>query len=143
MHRPLRLVLDTNVLVAALRSRSGASSALVGRLNSGAFTLVASVPLLLEYESVMLRPEHVAASGRDAAALNAWLDQIAEVADRVPLYYRWRPQLVDAADELVLEAAVNGRADAIVTFNVAHLAPAARFGIGLSSPAAILRRLSP
>lgn len=138
-----RLVLDTNVLVAALRSRTGASRELLNALSSGAFTFLSSVPLFLEYEAVLLRPEHVAASGHDVAALQALLDRLTEVAERVELHYRWRPQLVDAGDELVLEAAINGRADSIVTFNVAHLAPAARFGIGLSSPAAMLRRLSP
>jgi putative PIN family toxin of toxin-antitoxin system len=135
------MVLDTNVLVAARRSRSGASNALVRAAEAGRFSMLASVPLFLEYEAVLARPEHLLSAGLTRRQVVQFLDYLASVVEPVQLRYLWRPQLGDVADEMVLETAINGRAENIVTFNVRHFAPAARFGIEVIVPAEAMRRL--
>ena len=105
--------------------------------------MVATAPLCLEYESVCSRPEHVAAAGFSRADLVVFLDAVVGLVEPAEVWFLWRPQLRDAGDELVLEAAVNGRADVMVTFNRRDFRPAAdRFGIEVLLPAEALRRLS-
>ena len=131
----MRLVLDTNVLVAALRSDGGASrQLLIGALDRE-FEVLASVPLMLEYEAVLTRTEHLEASGLTAKQVNEVLDALAKMLTPVPLRFLWRPRLKDPGDEMVLATAVNGGADRLVTFNVRHLAAASReFGIRALKP---------
>jgi putative PIN family toxin of toxin-antitoxin system len=131
----MRLVLDTDVLVAALRSDRGASrQLLLAALNRRIVKLV-SVPLMLEYEAVLTRQEHCAAAGITANDVNAVLDALAGVVEPVRLAFLWRPRLRDAADEMVLETAVNGAADWLVTFNLRHLGKAAgEFGVRAMRP---------
>jgi len=136
-----RVVLDTNVLVAASRSLNGASFALLLALRNGQFTALASVPLMLEYEAVLKLPEQLATSGRDAAMTDAFLDALSLFIEPVHLHYLWRPQLRDPADEMVLETALNGRAEALVTLNIADFAPASHFRLPVLTPGAFLRRL--
>ncbi len=132
----MRLVLDTNVLVAAFRSDLGASGRLLIAGLDRAVAVLASVPLIIEYEAVLTRPEQLAASGLSARQVNDVLDALVHVAVPVHLSFLWRPQLKDPADEMVLETAVNGAADWLVTFNERHLARAAReFGIRVGRPA--------
>jgi putative PIN family toxin of toxin-antitoxin system len=131
----LRLVLDTDVLVAALRSDRGASRQLLISALDRRIELLVSVPLMLEYEAVLTRPEHLEASGLTAVEVNEILDALAKVLTPVRLKFLWRPRLKDPADEMVLETAVNGGADRLVTFNMRHLAEAAReFGILVLRP---------
>jgi putative PIN family toxin of toxin-antitoxin system len=136
-----RVVLDTNVLVAASRSRLGASYQLLRALRDGRYVALASVPLMLEYETVLKRPEQLAASGRSAEMTDAFLDALALRIEPVHLHYLWRPQLRDPADEMVLETALNGRAQALVTLNTADFEPAARFGLPVLTPGAFLQQL--
>jgi len=110
-------VLDTDVLIAAFRSDRGASRQLLLGALDRRFELLLSVPLILEYEAVLTRPEHLAACELSAGEVERVLDDLASVARRVRLAFRWRPRLSDANDDMVLETAVNGNADAIVTFN--------------------------
>src|SRR5712691_1438301 len=110
-------VLDTDVLVAALRSSRGASRQLLLGALDRRFELLLSVPLILEYEAVLTRPEHLAACGLRCEEIERFLDDLASVARPVRLAFRWRPRLSDPNDDMVLETAVNGNADAIVTFN--------------------------
>ena len=122
-------------MVAALRSDRGASRRLLTAALDGTFELLASVPLMIEYEAVLTRPEHLAAANLTAREMNAILDAVAKVAIPVPLRFLWRPRLKDPGDEMVLETAVNGNADRLITFNVRHLAVAARdFGIRVVRP---------
>ena len=131
----MRYVLDTNVLVAALRSDQGASRRLFLAAIDRKIVALASVPLVIEYEAVLTRPEQLEACGRSHAETNAILDAFVAVAEPVHLRFLWRPQLKDPADEMVLEAAVNGGADRLVTFNLRHLGQAAaRFGIVAMTP---------
>lgn len=140
----MKLVLDTAAMVAAIRSDAGASrwllrSALERRRG---LTLLVSVPLLIEYEAVMTRAEHLKAAGLSVADVAVLLDAIAAVAEPVRLAYLWRPTLPDADDDMVLEAAVNGRADIIVTFNLRDFGPSAeQFGIAILPPGEAVKRL--
>ncbi len=135
----MRAVLDTNVLVAARRSRAGASNALLRAADARAFVMIASVPLFFEYEAVLTRPEQLAVLGATERMVAEFLDHLAGIVEPVRLSYLWRPQLVDIGDEMVLETAINGRADTIVTFNIRHFSPARRFGISLLRPEEAIR----
>ena len=130
------------MVVAALRSDRGASrQLLIGALDR-AFEVLASVPLIIEYEAVLTRPEHLDASGLTSRQVNEVLDALVKVSTPVPLRFLWRPQLRDPADEMVLETAVNGAADWLVTFNLRHLAGAARqFGIRVARPCDVWREI--
>lgn len=135
------IVLDTNVLVAAARSRMGASFAVLQALRQDRFTALVSVPLLLEYEAVLKRPEQLQSGGRTTAMVDAFLDAFCLHAKPVHLHYLWRPQTRDAADEMVLETALNGQADALVSLNTADFTkPAGRFGLPLLTPGAFYQR---
>ena len=136
-------VLDTDVLVAALRSDAGASRQVLEAARIRRFDLLLSVPLMLEYESVLTRPEHLAAPGASREDVSAVLDELASVGKRVELVIRTRPMLPDPNDEMVLETAINGRADAIVTFNDRDFRPvAARFRCSVLRPGVVIRRLA-
>lgn len=113
----MRLVLDTDVVVAALRSPAGASAAILLAAADDRVTLLMSVPLVIEYEATRSCPEHRTVAGLIDRDLALFLDGLVAVAEPVESHFLWRPRLRDAGDEMVLEAAVNGRADAIVTFN--------------------------
>ena len=137
--KQMRVVLDTNVLVAAARSRNGASFALLAALRRDRFRLLASVPLFLEYEAVLKRPEQLAAGQRSLTMVDAFLDALGLRLEPITMFYLWRPQLRDAKDEMVLETALNGRADALVTFNVCDFHVAAKFALPVIDPAAFLK----
>ena len=137
----LRAVIDTNILVAARRSHAGASNALLRAVDTGAFTMLASVPLFFEYEAVLSRAEPLLAARVTPEQVAGFLDYLAGLAEPVRLHTLWRPQLGDVADEMVLETAINGRADCIVTFNTRHFGPAARFGIEPIRPDEAMRRI--
>ena len=134
-----RVVLDTSVLVAAVRSRKGASFELLSRLGAGAFEVVVSVALVLEYESVLLR--HVSASSLDEKDIRDLVDYMCEVAIGQEIFFLWRPFLRDPGDDLVLELAVAAGCDAIVTHNVRDFEGADRFGVRVVTPGRFLLEL--
>ncbi len=138
----MRLVLDTDVVVAAFRSGQEASRQLLLAALDRRIVLLASVPLMLEYEAVLTRPEQLEKTGLDVDETNTVLDALAAVLEPVALRFLWRPQLKDPADEMVLETAVNGGADALVTFDLRHLSKAATvFGIRAAPPGEIWREI--
>ncbi|MGA2842739.1 MAG: putative toxin-antitoxin system toxin component, PIN family [Steroidobacteraceae bacterium] len=138
----MRCVLDTNVVVAGMRSPRGASAALLMAARRSELTLVANVALALEYEAICLMAEHRMAAGLSQQQVGIFLDAVLAMVDPVETHFMWRPQLRDPADELVLEAAVNGQAVAIVTFNRRDFGDTpATFGIEVLSPAELLRRI--
>ena len=131
----MRVVFDTDVMVAAIRSDAGASSRLVRAALGQRCTPLVSVPLVIEYEAVMSRPEHLAASRLSIAEVGALIDAIVAVAKPVRFEFLWRPQLRDSADDMVLETAVNGGAQMLVTFNRRDFGTqGARFGIRVCTP---------
>ena len=138
-----RAVLDTNILVAAARSRLGASFALLQALRARRFVALVSVPLMLEYEAVLLRPEQLAAGARTAESVVQFLDAFCLLATPVHLHYLWRPQTRDPADEMVLETALNGGTQTLVTLNERDFAnAAANFKLKLQKPGEFLRSLA-
>jgi len=138
----MRLVLDTDVMVAAFRSDQGASRQLLLAALDRRFVLLASVPLMLEYEAVLTRPDQLHATGLTVVETVAVLEAVAGVVDRIQLRFLWRPRLRDPADEMVLETAVNGRADRLVTFNVVDFIPAAQeLDLRVRKPGEIWREL--
>lgn len=138
----MRLVLDTNIIVKAFRAPQGDSAALVREVRAGNVAMLVTPPLFLEYEQVVLRPEHMAAAGASAAEAGMFLDALARLLTKVSVHFLWRPQLSDPEDEMVLEAAINGGAEAIVTFERNTFERAAQsFGIAIVTPGAILGKL--
>jgi putative PIN family toxin of toxin-antitoxin system len=138
----MKFVLDTDVVVAALRSPTGASAELLRMAAQGKFAMAISAALLLEYEAVISRPEHLAAANQTIDDAQALIDAIADFADHVEIDYVWRPQTRDPGDEMVLEAAINGQADALVTFNRRDFGQGpSRFGIGCWLPAEALEKV--
>ncbi len=135
-------MLDTDVIVAAMRSPRGASAELLRRIDMGCATMLLSVALALEYEAKCILAEHCMAAGISYADAGVYVDWLIALAEPVQSHYRWRPQLRDPGDEMVLEAAVNGRASAIVTFNEKDLRSARHsFGISVIRPGEALRRI--
>ena len=116
------IVLDTSVIVAGFRSRTGASNKLLRQVAAGDFRPLVTTALFLEYEDVLLRAEHRLVTGMREADVQGALAALASACEPVDVHFRWRPQLSDPGDELVLEAAVNGRAEKLVTHNVRDFA---------------------
>lgn len=134
--------MDTDAIVAAMRSPTGASAALLRAAREERVTLLATVPLFVECEAVCGRVEHLLAAGFGRKDLKLFLDALVDLVEPVQAWFLWRPQLRDPGDELVLEAAVNGRAEAIATFNRRDFLPAAgRFGVEILLPAEAIRRV--
>ena len=138
----MRCVLDTNVVVAAMRSPAGASAEVLHMARRGEMTLLANVALALEYEATCGLPEHRLAAGLEPHEVRVFVDAVLAMAEPVETHFMWRPQLRDPADEFVLEAAVNGQAAVIVTFNRRDFGGVpARFGIEALTPAEAIRRI--
>jgi predicted nucleic acid-binding protein len=134
-----QIILDTNVLVSGLRSRRGAAFRLLGLVGTGRFDIHLSVPLVLEYEDAPGR--QVAAGKVSQAVVDAVLDFHCRVASRHLIFFLWRPFLRDPRDDMVLELAVKGRCEIIVTFNERDFAGVEEFGIRVLTPAAFLREI--
>jgi putative PIN family toxin of toxin-antitoxin system len=134
LRQPLTdIVLDTNVLVAGLRSRQGASFHLLSMIGQGRFNLHISVPLLLEYEEVLHR-QLPSLIGLDADDIDRFLDYVCAVALQHEIFFLWRPILRDPDDEMLLELAVEAGCDTIVTHNRRDFAGSEPFGIRVLSP---------
>jgi putative PIN family toxin of toxin-antitoxin system len=133
------VVIDTNVLVAAIRSQRGASFELIQRIGDGLFEIAISVGLALEYESVMLR--HVSESHLAGDDVINLVDYVCDVATWQEIFFLWRPYLRDPNDDLILELAVAAGCDAVVTHNTRDFDGVDRFGIEVLTPAAFLLRL--
>jgi putative PIN family toxin of toxin-antitoxin system len=137
-----RVVLDTSVIVAALRTRHGAANGVLRLVADGRLVLLATPPLFLEYEDVLGRPEHRLVHGLTPEAIEDFLAELAALVEPVDIHFQWRPQVRDPSDEMVLEAAINGRADALVTYNIKHFAaPGDRFGIPILRPVDVLGKV--
>lgn len=127
-----RVVLDTNVIIAAFRSRRGSSYRLLELLAAGKFEICLSVPVMLEYEEVSKRL--AGENALPAAQIDHVLNHLCEMAHRTKVHFRWSSHLPDPDDDMILEAAVAGGCQYIVTFNVRHFRAAAQFGLRVRTP---------
>ena len=130
-----RVVLDTNVLVAGLRSRRGAAFRLLSEVGKASFEIALSVPLVLEYEDALLRPGVTNLGQRDVDVL---LDYFCKVAHQQQIFYLWRPLLPDPKDDMLLELAVAARCRSIITYNVRDFVGAEKFGVSVLEPGPFL-----
>jgi putative PIN family toxin of toxin-antitoxin system len=131
------VVLDTNILVSALRSRRGASFAVVERVGGGEFEIAVSVPLVLEYEDAMLRHR----GALSAADVGEIVDYVCSVARHHRVFFLWRPLLRDPSDDMVAEVAVAAGAQAIVTYNRRDFLGVEKFGLKIWLPQQLLERI--
>ena len=137
-----RVVLDSSIIVAALRTRHGAANAVLRLVAKRRLVALATPPLFLEYEDVLKRPEQQLAHGLTIEEVDRFLGELAALLEPVEIHFQWRPQSRDPSDEMVLEAAINGSADALVTYNVAGFRSSGeRFGIPIVLPADVLRKV--
>ncbi len=130
----MRIVLDTDVVVAGLRSRRGASRAWLRVALRREVEILLSVPLVLQYEEVLLRPEILAAIDGTPKRVGQFLDVLCAVGRPVEIFFLWRPTLRDPDDEMVLEAAMHGRADRLLTFNLRDFVAGKRLGVSIECP---------
>ncbi len=135
----IRAVIDTNVIVAALKSSNGASHELLLRMDAGLFQPTLSVPLVTEYEDVLFRP--ALGIKLSHAKIDAVLDRICQIGINQPIYYLWRPFLPDLKDDMVFETALASVAAYIVTFNLSDFRPSKQFGIEAITPDQFLLKL--
>jgi putative PIN family toxin of toxin-antitoxin system len=137
-----RVVLDTDLMVMALRSAEGASNAVLREVSAGRLTPLVTPALFLEYEAVLKRPEQRLAHGLALKQVDEFLAAFGSACEAVEVSFQWRPQLTDANDEMVLEAAINGVAEALVTHNIKDFAKGAqRFGLRILRPGQLLKEL--
>jgi len=134
-----RVVLDTNILVAATRSRRGASFHLLSLLGRGDFEIALSVLLVLEYEDVLVR--HLGSSELTGDDIGVLSDYLCKVGKRQEVFFLWRPKLRDRGDDMVLEVAVAAACEGIVTFNRRDFAGAEEFGLNLYAPGQFVKIL--
>jgi putative PIN family toxin of toxin-antitoxin system len=135
----MKIVIDTNVLFAALKSRRGASYKLVSLIPSKRFSIAISVPLIIEYEDVLRR-------GRLPASLTEkditdFIDFLCHIGDQQEIFFLWRPFLPDSSDDLVLEVAVASGCDAIITYNKRHFKNVEKFGLRILDPKEFLTEI--
>jgi putative PIN family toxin of toxin-antitoxin system len=135
----LRVVLDTNVLISALRSQKGASFKVVNLIGKRLFQLIVSVPLVLEYESAAKRINKLL--GLRYSDIDDILDYICKVAEHRDIYYLWRPFLKDPKDDMVLEVAVESESEFIVTHNIRGFAEVEQFGLEAITPRQLLKKI--
>ena len=135
----MRVVLDSNVLVAALRSRNGASFQVLRLLRASRFEVALSVPLAFQYESVLVRhAKELKLSKQEAVGL---VNYFCQIAHKQEIHFLWRPALSDPGDEFVLELAVAAGCRFVVTHNIKDFGGADRFGISVIRPDEFLRLL--
>ena len=133
------LVIDTNVIYSALRSKRGASHKLLSLVGSGRFEIHLSVPLVLEYEDVLLRKiKTLPVTKEDISDL---IDSICALSRHHEIYFLWRPYLRDPKDELVLELATTAQCDYIVTYNQSDFVGSEEFGISVLTPKEFLEEI--
>ncbi len=128
-------IIDTNVVVSALRSKNGASHEVVRRLFLGDFEAPLSLPLYLEYSDVLNRLGLVPLTAEEATC---FCQDIASVAVPYSIHFLWRPFLPDPKDDLVLELAVASASKYIVTHNIGHFRPTTAFGVQAIRPSDFL-----
>ena len=122
-----------------MRSKRGASFAVLSMIGAGAFDVAISVPLVLEYEEVLMR--QAGEVGRSRIAVRDIIDYVCSAGKRQPIFYLWRPCLSDPDDDMLLELAVAAGCEAIITHNRRDFGPARQFGVQVLTPADFLAEI--
>jgi len=134
-----QVVIDTNAVITAQRSKRGASAKLMSLIGTNRFDIHVSVPLVFEYEAILLQQrEQLALTPEDVADV---VDALCALALPHKIYFLWRPYLRDRKDELVLELAVAARCDYIITYNQRDFRGAELFGLRVIDPRAFLQEI--
>ena len=132
-------MIDTNVMVAALKSKRGASFKLLSIIDQDKFQISISVPLIIEYEYALKRTDlNILLTDSE---IDDILDYICLIADKRKIFYLWRPYLKDPKDDMVLELAVESESDYIITYNQKDFKEVSKFGIKTLTPKAFLRKI--
>jgi len=137
--KPFQIVLDTNVLYAGLRSKRGASYKLLKHLNSGKFEINLSVPLVLEYEEVLLRKQSTL--NFTDKEIGQILDYLCRIANLHEVFFLWRPILNDPKDDMILDLAVRSNCQYIVTYNTRDFSDVNKFGIQIVTAQEFLKAI--
>ena len=138
-----KIVLDTSVIATALRSATGAGNAVLRLVAMQKVIPLVTSALFLEYEDVLKRPEQRLVTGLSIEAIDQFLSALASACQPVEIKFQWRPQLRDSNDEMVLETAINGGADALITYNVKDFMLAAtKFGLRVIRPGELLKEIA-
>lgn len=134
-----KIVIDTNVLISAQRSRRGAASKLLSMVGTGFFEVHVSVPLVLEYEDVLLRQRQEL--GLTAEDVGSLVDALCALSAPHRIFFLWRPFLRDPKDELLLELAIKAQCDHIVTYNQRDFEGSTKLGIAVVTPKQLLQKI--
>jgi putative PIN family toxin of toxin-antitoxin system len=138
MQYHMKIVIDTNVLVSAFRSRHGASFKLISLLPNNKIEIAISVPLVIEYEDALKRLESSVITKQDVEDV---IDYLCKIGRQQPIFFLWRPFLPDPYDDHVLEVAVAAGCDAIVTYNKRDFKGIERFGLKVLDPREFLSKI--
>lgn len=126
-----KIILDTNIILSALKSKNGASHKLLSLAGLGRYDLILSNTLVIEYETVLKR--HYPAHDMDDL-----LSYLCSICTQISVFYLWRPELKDPKDDFVLELAVASSAR-IITHNIKDFEPAKKLGVIVQSPSEYLK----
>ena len=131
------VVIDTNVILSALKSIKGQSNRLLQKIDTGVFDFALSVPLVLEYEAVL--KEYLNGADYSHKSIDDFLDYLCRVGKHIELFYLWRPYLKDPYDDHVLEVAIQSNSEFIITYNKKDFKEAKSLGIKIVTPKEFLK----
>ena len=137
--KKLKVVIDTNIIVTALRSRNGYSFKLLSTIDDERFQVFISIPVILEYEDAIKREKSNIKLKKNE--IDDVLDYICLIAEQRKIYYLWRPYLKDRKDDMFLELAVESESDYIITYNKRDFEGIEKFGIRIITPKEFLKEI--
>lgn len=135
----LKIVIDTNVIVSALKSKKGFSFKLLSIIDDERFDVSISVPLILEYEDAIKRSK--SKIKLNVSEINDVLDYICSIGNQRKIFYLWRPYLRDPKDDMVLELAVESESDYIISFNKKDFRGVDKFNLEVLTPKELLKKI--
>jgi putative PIN family toxin of toxin-antitoxin system len=127
-----KIVIDTNIIVSALKSRNGFSFDLLSIIDDKRFRVFISVPLILEYEDAIKRNKSKIKLSK--SEIDAVLDYICLISEKREIFYLWRPFLKDMKDDMILELAVESESDYIISFNKRDFSGIEKFNLQVITP---------
>jgi putative PIN family toxin of toxin-antitoxin system len=137
INKPYQIVVDTNVLVAGLRSNRGASYKLLTILNDARWQVNISTTLIFEYEEILKRSS--LELGLSFPDIDGIIRGICSISNQRQIFHVWRPTSTDPDDDFLIDLAVKAQAEFLVTYNQRNLQPAEKFGIKVVSPKQFLQ----